>query len=366
MREQPKTRADDYDGRVLDLRAVATIRDRGSGTVNFVLLTGETCYAATEVSPWACKGLEIDDEDRAVSRWRFDERQLIANREGPSGTRLCLVTAFTVIVLEEVVHGKSRNTLVFSRRAAGVRNGNSVITMTGGGVMNLSVGGFAGDEDGLGFPDPALAVQRDLKEELGVDVPKELITPVAIHVSNERGPATTPERKGTGQLVAAAAFVTRLAMGIDELRALRVHASAHNGRYESAELVAVSLPVPEDERGKADRKGADVAARAFARHLHQLSGELDQRAMLSALYVAANTYGARVAVDAFSQVWPGPWYEQQWSHDLEVVPVVHNRLARPLEGQLDRETFNRVEGVRSAVWPPVTEPNAQRHIPEKQ
>jgi 8-oxo-dGTP pyrophosphatase MutT (NUDIX family) len=348
MRQSPKTRADDYDGRVLDLKSVSLVRDSRNGFVNFVLNTTESCYAATEISEGACKGLGVDDDDSLTPRWELNATSMEATKSaGPS--RLALVTAFAAIVLQFPDGTSIQRELVLSRRASQVRNGGSALSITGGGVINLSIGGFPGDEDDDGFPDPIAAVIRELEEELGITVPRSAVSPEAVYIHNQRGAWGKPGAASTGQLVATTHFTVQLALTYDELKQKRVHASRHGGLYESTGTVSFALPAA-SESLRGDDKRQLEAATTFARSLKEKSGYIDQRAIIAALYASAAAYTIPATVSAFAQVWRKPWFEDAWSPELEAGRSGHNRLARPLSLQLDAETLRRVESVANALW----------------
>lgn len=348
MRNETRSRADDYDGRVLDLKAVSLVRDRRNGFVEIVMMTDETCYAATEVSPWACKGLGIDDDDGTTPRWEIDESAADARRVESPRSKLTIVTAFAAIILETTGAKGIEHTLVLSQRASGVRNGGDVISITGGGVLNLSVEGKPGDEDPDGFPDPTGTVIRELGEELGLSLNREDVVPVSAHILNQRGPHTTARSVTTGQLVATASFAVHLPMTMSELRAQRVHASSHSGLYESTDLVEFPMSTMGGS-GEGDT-GRLRAATEFARSLKDRSGEIDQQSMIAALYASAAQYTIPVTVRAFAEVWGKPWYVDPWSPRLEANSTEHDRLARPLDRQLDRVSMERIREVEARLW----------------
>lgn len=350
MRKRSKTRADDYDGRVLDLRAVKLVRDSRNGFVNFVLQTTETCYAATEESRYACKGLRVADVDPLTPRWTVDETTMVSKQtQDPS--RLALVTAFAGVVLQYSEKGSLKRALILSRRSHDARNGASALSITGGGVVNLSIGGFAGDEDEEGFPDPIAAVIRELEEELGIVVPRSSVNPEAVYIHNQRDAWTSKDRTATGQLVATTHFTVNLPMTFLGLLERRSHASRHNGLYENSGLVSIEMP-PAGRNGEVTDKQNRAAAGRFARSLKGLSGTVDQRAIVSALYASAAIYTIRATVSAFSSVWRQPWYKDNWSGKLETYHSKHDRLARPLANQLDVATFARVSTLSKELWGP--------------
>jgi 8-oxo-dGTP pyrophosphatase MutT (NUDIX family) len=349
MRNENRSRADDYDGRVLDLTGVKLVRDKRNGFVELLLLTRESCYAATEVSPRACKGLVVDDDDVRTPRWDISPTIMNINKvesgDAQAKPMVTLVTAFGALILDEADEEGIKHSLVLCRRASGLRNGSDVLSITGGGVINLSIEGMPGDEDSQGFPDPTAAVLRELQEELGIRLERSDAVPISVHVINQRGPSTSVGKSGKGELVATAAFVVHLPMTLAQLREQRVHASSHSGLYESAGLVQIHLPSLIGQKGDSDEERKNNAACAFAIALKANAGELDQQAIIAALYASAAHYSIAATVKAFATVWRRPWYEFAWSNELEKTKVDHDRLARPLDLQLDLISRARVSEV---------------------
>lgn len=223
------------------------------------------------------------------------------------------------------------------------RNGAGVITVFGGGVVNLPVGQAEGDEDGDGFPDLAAAVCRELSEETGLRIEPDVVRPVTTYLLNERGPDLDGSGRGRGQLVATVAFSITLEQSFDDLVRLRVEASPSKGRYENSGLVPVDIP--------AVRPGDDptVAATRFARSIHDLSGELDQRGFVAALYTASEIYSPEVALASFAQVWPQGWWRGSWAPGLEPSGTHPDRLAAQLVDLVDSGTYAELESAASTL-----------------
>ena len=353
---QSRSLAGDFDGRVLDLDGVAVVQDDRAEGVDFLLLTRETCYAATEViaagEDLRCKGLtESESQDRPPA-WSIDHSQTIARRTDPQRSRLCLVTAFANVVLHYPTDGGTRHSLVFSRRSRQTRNGAGVLSVAGGGVVNLPVGDSPGDEDADGFPDLAVSVCRELKEELGLDVPPAQAVPTAVYLLNERGPNLDSSGKGRGQLVATAAFTITVPRSFRELCATQVYASPSKGAYELVELVEVPLPSLADFPDAQDP--ARAAADCFTGTLHDAhGGVLDQRAYLAALYASAERYGMAATVAAFVHAWGGCWWAQPWDPALEPTPAGAHRFAVPMDSLLDTVAVEGLHRTADALGIPL-------------
>lgn len=110
LRDSPSTLVGDFDGRVIDLRGVALVQDERREGSDFLLLTAETCYAATEVSgpglpDLRCKGLKRADTDptsgAGMLEWRFDPASAQVERTPTPTSRTSLVTGFASVVLQQ-------------------------------------------------------------------------------------------------------------------------------------------------------------------------------------------------------------------------------------------------------------------------
>jgi len=350
--------AGDFDGRVLDLVGAAAVQDDRTEGVDFLLLTSETCYAATEValqshSDVRCKGLTKEEAQDRPPSWTFDAGNASVRRAESGAARLALVTAFAMIVLRYPTDAGPRESLVFARRSRRTRNGAGVLSVSGGGVVNLPVGDAEGDEDAQGFPDLAASVCREIKEELGLDVPASSAVPTAAYLLNERGPDVSGNGRGRCQLVATAAFAITVPMTFQELVAGQVHASPSKGAYELVDLVEVAMPSPTDRPDAADPTAA--AALDFALVLHDLhGGHLDQRAYLAALYAAASRYGQEATVRAFEVAWPDPWWSLPWDRSLEATHIASSRQAVPFDLLVDPEAMARLRKVAEAHGIPLS------------
>lgn len=339
LRDQSKTRAGDFDGRVLNVTGVALTQDERSGSINFLLTTTESCYAATEVSDVACKG----DLGKALgnigldSRWSRHLVEMKVERNGAQ-KRLNMLTVVAALIMEATDGKDSSRSILLSRRASNIRNGNAVHSIVGG-VMNLPVGGSSGDVDSLGFPDPSQAISRELKEELGLTIDPDLFTPVAVYTFNQRDPLR-PGVEARGQFLTTISYVARLNMNLAQVKRERSIYSGATGRYELDELLEIAFPVV--RKGKNGRKNA---ASLFAKRVRGLAHLLDQAAMIATIYAAVEEYSLTATAEAFAEAFPEPWQALNWDSDLEPVAFTgaHGRLARHPGSQIDPQWQKYVE-----------------------
>ena len=368
---QAKTRAGDFDGRVVELEGVALVQDDRSEGVDILLRTRETCYAATEViaagpaggtADLRCKGLDRESATVRSPRWLTLEPEvdgpasvhsrpdtLSARRVEVQTSRLGLLTAFAALVLQypSTTHPGLDRSLVLAQRSALTRNGAGVLSVAGGGVVNLPVGSWPGDEDADGFPDLAAGVRREIHEELGLDLAPDQFVPMAAYLMTQRGPvlgsaAPTPGH-GTGELVATAAFMVTVDMDFRTLQARRTHASPSKGRYENAGLV--SIPVP--HVASADPAALASAAVEFVHTLTEGHGaRLDQRAYVAALYLAVDAFGAPAAVSAFAAT---PWWRMSWDDSLDHAGPQTPRLTLPPSDLVDDSSAVRLRTLATTL-----------------
>lgn len=357
---QDRTRAGDFDGRVIDLQGVALVQDERFEGVDVLLRTGETCYAATEAArdvingrgDVRCKGLDTIAAATRRPTWHLDPQSTSASRDAPEETRLCLLTAFTSLVINYRVGGAPRSSFILTQRSGVTRNGAGLLSVAGGGVVNLPIGNWPGDEDEHGFPDLVGGVRRELEEELGLELSADRFVPRAIMVMSQHGPISagspTIPGVGRGELVATADFIATIDLDFAELKARRMHASPSKGRYESADLVEIPIPPVTDELSPVE------AAARFAAELVDGHGQrIDQRSYLAGLYLAADVYGPEAAIAAFRT---RLWWGLPWHPDLQPAATTVPRLFVPPTDLVDTDSVERLRrlaadlGVDLAAW----------------
>lgn len=332
FRAQPKTRPDDFDGHVVELLAAELTRDNHMSGVAFTLTTGETCYAATEVSalskdhsenPLRCKGLGPESSPTYDARWEFDDTHALVRRAHPVTGRASLLTVSALVIQEFTdPSGKRERSVVLLERpnSAAVRNGGDVLALPGG-VMTINRNSPDADLDEHNVPDPGIAARLELAEELGLNIPLEALTPLSVFAINERGP------NSLGQLVSTVAYRVEVPLSQAELLARRREASTHAGRYESVGLTFIEVPT-ELELAGMNFNARGVAALEYARTWLRFAGRIDQRTMVAALYLGAELFDATAIQAAFEQVWPSKWHQLQWESWDELPADGLGRLVR--------------------------------------
>jgi ADP-ribose pyrophosphatase YjhB (NUDIX family) len=304
MREQSKTLADDYDGRVLDLVATAVVRNPLRSGVELLMITGESCYAATEVDPdLRCKDLTAGVE---LGIGFSNSKGLKFEASSSRNRRTCLVTVTALVISESVSPGGStQSNIILLRRPKEfvVRNGSDV-SAPPGGVVNIS----SDSKNANPTPDLHEAIREELQEEMGLELQAKSIAPFGVFIVNERGP------KGRSQLVATAGFIARTSMSVDEIRSKHSEASNHEGKYESISYDVIPLPEPRQlETLSEDEKGQE--AEKFALAILEFANVIDQTTVVATMYLSAELFGKQLTTEAFDRVWEKPWQQMDWRID---------------------------------------------------
>lgn len=300
MRAERRSRPSDFDGRVVDVRGAALVRDARRGGVHLLLDTAESCYAATEIGAARCKHLEPADVRGPV--WRPHASDVLWERDPTDNGRTSLLTVSAAVSITASDGGRS---ILVMKRARGLRNGSDVVALPGG-VMTLGFAGMPGDEDNIGLPSLEEAVAREVREEIGLDIPTGRWDAVAICLINDRGAGSTK-----GELVMTALLAASVADDLAQVQLLRDTESSQAGRYESEWLAEIPLAPILDEPEPRLR-----AAQRFAASVADIARDIDQRTVVACMYAAAEHYGRAETLRAFDAIeegrrWPArPWAEE--------------------------------------------------------
>lgn len=339
LRSRSSARVGDTDGRLLELVGAALTVDPRSGDVNFMLATNETCYAATEVSRFACKGdlhrLQDASHDAPWERSRTLMR--VQKKLSPNGRVNMLSVLCAVLLHSESGNSAPHRSLLLAERSSAVQHADGVLSIVGG-VLTLPQGGGPGDIDDQGFASPQHAISREMREELGISLPPADFTPTVVYTYNQRSrPDGRPPR---GQLLSTVAFTVQLRMTLNEVKAARASASSVSGRYEFSDLDELELPYPDQLPAAAglprDQQlkiaAQDVAARALTR-----AQRLDQASFVAILYACAEAYTYTNTIEAFNTVWKQPWSDLAWfgEQDAASSSSGSQRLVTPVTTQID-------------------------------
>lgn len=350
LHRDPRTRIGDYDGRVLNITGVALGSDPSTGELNFILTSRDTCYAATERSPQACKGALETLRDAAYDApWIRDRRTLTTTRDGRGHARLNMLTVFATLIVTPTIESGGPRSIVLSERASSLRNGPGVVSVVGG-VMNLPNRTATGDIDDKGFADPRRAIAREVHEELGLEIDQDQLAPTSVFTYNQRSPG----RSARGQVLTSISFTATLRTSLEALERQRLSQSKANGRYELDRLMCIELPYPDEELDRPE--ALQTAASALAKSSRGLAPRLDQAAMLAILYASAESYGMTATIKAFNTHWDMPWLATGWMGDSaqhdDAAPI-EARLVRPISSLIDPAWFDDVRRAGARTWSPL-------------
>lgn len=325
----------DYDGRIFSLRRVDTLVDRGDGSLTIALETHDSCYTVSERAPGLrCKHLSTDLRTPESGAAALPETPGFAwDPESGSFSRECEQVVLLNTVLGVIAHDEQGPALLLARRTNRANNAHDVLSATSGGVFENRRSVGVNDADALGTPSPLVSTVREAEEELGLHLDPARVAAQAVFLSNVQGRPKGQSREN-GQLVASVCYLTEVGATseeIDRSRALNAH--WESGRYEASDLVPLPFPVPVDRTPIRRTE----SARDFLQTLHTLGRELDQNAVICALYGAAHQYGKDAVLGALREHEDEPWWTQPWSDDAGAVRAA--RHPRVLFGALETQIF---------------------------
>ncbi len=287
QRGADKARPGEYDLRLLDLRTVTLAEAVTEGYLAFVLETAETCYATTEDGTCGCKNVrpapKVEGDDGFAWAPVRDHGGFRVGRQF-AGPRVALLDVQVAVV-------SSDKKLLFANRTKDVRHGREVCSITAGGPIKPA-SRRGGDVDEFGSPDPARAITREAKEEIGAHLEPHACAPVCVFICNVRGRSEI--NRNDGQLVANVLYIAHL-----QEEAARIEEAAWSssdvffGRFEQQGLVACEFDSPAKIAGWCAENAT----------------KLDQHGIVSCLYACSAEYGYREARDAFEQAFSTkPWW----------------------------------------------------------
>lgn len=295
-----------YDGSIPTLAGVELVEYDGVSGARFALTTRETCYVETEPPQGGrrgadgthAKGLLPAMTDPRMSRFRPARDGALAFVPSASGTDRRVVQLNVVLgVVCRTPDPDSGGALVFARRSNAPRNAAGGLGPASGGVIELAVRDWPRDSDRFGAVDPLAGVLREAREELGVLDGELHATPRAVFLSTVRNRPLRVGRLNTGQLVATVLYLAGTTLTFEELQERAVLADPVEGAFESDGLVPVDL-------------GGDAAT--FATNLATVVDELEQSALLTALYASAWIHQPAPTIAAFARAFE-PWWVAPWT-----------------------------------------------------
>lgn len=283
----------DYDGSVLDVRAVGRARHPTSPRFGLVLETKSSCYAETE-SPTGrgCKHLSTGEDRPQPTEFRFDR-----DVPGPDGwtawrasehaDRTNLLTAYVLI-------RTSDDRLVLTQRSENVNNGLDVLSLSAGGVVEFHDGNQMSDANAAGAPDVRGAVVRECLEELGVELVDESVRAMCALQVNSCG--LTSDGLPEGQVLTAVIFAGSCAMTFDEVvECQRSRSDPATGSFEVSHLEYVEFGDTPDE---------------LSAWLVDNSARIDQHLLVGISYAMLLRFGSeRTGSALLSAFAESPWWK---------------------------------------------------------
>ncbi len=314
----------DYDARILSLRAVRPLVDVTTGELVIELSTVESCSAVAEFHPdYRCEHLDSDlalDSPSCV-RVEFAQGAAVVT---PGHDHVITVNSCITVMS----HREDGVSLLLSHQSGRRSYGESVLSVTSGGTVEHSRFGNPGDQDRFGAPDPLRAALRELREELGIDLDDDGITPVAVFLSNSQGPPRDRSSaeggavdRSDGEVAVTICFLANTEQSADDIeRGRALHADWARGRFQLESVQGLDLrPVPRD--GGSGRRST-AGARSLVADLESRAGVLDQDAVISALYAGVHLYGVDAMLDSLIDGARQPWWAQPWHGDPTGAPRI--------------------------------------------
>ncbi len=281
MANSPGTRLDDFDGTVLAVRAVSTVRDTARGGIQFVLDTDTTCYAATDYAPSRCK--HLGQNHLPLPMWTRSSvlRESSAVERGDS--ELASLVTVTGVLLVRTNDEDPSLCIILMKRPPHVRHGASTLALPGG-VVVVGSGEAAQSVDDVGMPDLAAALSREVLEELGVRVDRRDWVIDAVALGNSRSSGEAVAAKADGSAVVTVLMSVVLDMTLADVARAQETQSTADGRYESEGVVGFRLTT-DPAATKSDQ------ARQLCTALERMAGTVDQRVLVSSMLLGARYFG---------------------------------------------------------------------------
>jgi len=318
----------DYDLRLLNLQSVALAEATKNGYLAFTLETSETCYAATEGGNSACKKVPGEAVKAKTLGPLFSLTDWGALREpieAKPQKRTVLLTSYVTLLTTD-------DHLVLVKRSGKVRNGAGVLSATAGGVMEPGAPGPLGHVDAAGMPDPIVCAIHEAKEEIGVDLPYDAVSPVAVFLTNIR--ERLKDQTGSdrydkkGQLVGVVLSLAQVPYDRQELELHRSQfADPARGAFEVEKFQFVPLKIARNFDEKKSDDGCkkrhsyhfakptnekESVSRNLATWAYKNADYLDQHGFLSLVFTAAVIDGPDTAAPAFAEVFAKrPWWSRE-------------------------------------------------------
>lgn len=305
----------DRDKHVPIVDGVTLSENRWAGTVEFVLSTHSSCFAATDHSPHACKGMieELSAGDPDEPIW-VEEGRVVKRNYGPDNE---LETNLAVHVAIVITDEHNERFLALIRRSNTNRFGNRMLTVPGE-TLALAAGGAAAYVDEFGAPDLTGCALSAVRNTLGLDLASTQLRPSHVIMVNQRE-STVSATEGRSQLVCTVGFFTNLTMTRKELEAHRV--STQRMGHQGIQSLSF-LPL-----GNASRGDREHDAQLLLSKLQEHQSSMDQMSTTASLVVAARLLSPQLMLQALENQIDSSWCAQPWEGESHGQP----RVAVPLD-----------------------------------
>ncbi|GAA1328820.1 hypothetical protein ACFSWE_16150 [Leucobacter albus] len=330
----------DRDNHVPILDGVTVSENRWAGTVEFVLSTHSSCSAATDHSPYACKGaadaLGLGASPIWAEEQRVVKRNYSASQQGGEGHEEGLVkpsvleSNLAVHVVLVITDEQNNRYLVLVRRGNTFRFGNAMLTVPSETIA-LAAGGHRGYTDEHGAPDLRQHALSGLRRALGMDLTPTQLRPSHVVMVNQRESLNSASG-GRSQLVCSVGFTASLACSKGEIEAALAQASRVSQHGVQG---VVFLPLG-TATGAASDAEAEAQANATVDELFEdlaaRRPEMDQMSTTAALIVAGRLLGIGRLTDALkslaggSEWWNAAWHDEPSGPSRAAVGLAQSRV----------------------------------------
>ncbi|MFM9378301.1 hypothetical protein [Gordonia sp. VNK21] len=343
----------DYNGRIPVLDYVDARQHPGAEGATLVLVTDETDYYSTEPGKTAdaggfathCKKLSdaqlTHDARHDVGGFallpaatvdagpgRGRTLRPIGARRTPGERRLrAPLLNGKVCLIAESAGGPY---LVLMQRSNNVSNAPGVLGPTSGGVVELKVGPSDCDEGRFGTVEILDGIRRELTEELGLQPDDYELEASCVFESNS-APEPVGDAGTKGEILTTLLATGRTALTPDDFRRRRIHASPGKGRYESVGLLFVPVGPTAESFAEALTTLCHVRGRQRPRKAgtRRILDDLEQSALVGALYCCAMLHGPAATVAAFRRAFATrPWWAVPWQAGTPRIVVDPDRVIR--------------------------------------
>lgn len=310
MRDSSYYLVGDRDSHVPIVDGVTVSENRWAGSMEFVLSTHSSCMAATDHSPFACKGDIAALNTGSRPLWHEEERVVKRRYEHDSALESNLAVHVSLVVTDE----HNERYLVLVRRSNTFRFGNRMLTVPGE-TLTLAAGGRRGYTDAHGAPDLLQHAMSGVRTALGIALEPEQLRPSHVIMVNQRE-STASASSGRSQLVCTVGFTASMAASRADIQAARAAAS----RLSQHGVQGVEfLPL-----GRAGDTPPGEAISGLLSALSRLHREMDQMSTTAALIVAARLLGVTeltAAIERRAGRTPlTPWWASSWASEDDAGP----------------------------------------------